>query len=157
MEVRFETSLEAMSGFLAFELQLTADRALDTRFAVPVPLAGVPEHRAGSVLKALIGNAERFLRYLLALLYEDSDQIDLRELTRVVDGSASGGNGTISFAVLERLLRTMKSDPMRLAGLHPLIADLRADDALPPGFAELWDAMRDVMAEGVRRQDVASP
>ncbi len=155
LEVCFETSLEALSGFLAFDL--THDSGERTGFAVPVPLDGVPEHRDGAILRALIGNAERFLRYLMALLYDDSDQLDIREISRVLDRSASDGNGSISFAVLERLLRTMRSDPLRLAGLHPLIADLRADDALPPGFAELWDAIRHVTAKGVRPRDKASP
>ena len=154
-EVRFETSLEAISGFLAFDL--IHDCGEQTRFAVPVPLDKVPEQRDQCVLKALIGNAERFLRYLLALLYEESDQVDLREVTRVVDGSASDGNGPISFAVLEQLLRTMSRDPLKLAGLHPLIADLRTDDALPPGFGELWDAIHDVAIKGAAEQGANSP
>ena len=154
-ELRFETSLENLSGFLAFEL--THDSGEQTSFAVPVSLLCVPEHRRRCLMKALIGNAERFLRYLLALLYEDSDQFDLREVTRVVDGSASDRNGPISFAVLERLLATMRRDPLKLTGLHPLIADLRADDALPPGFAELWDAIFNVATTDVRYQDAPAP
>ena len=154
-EVRFETSLDNLSGFLAFEL--THYDGEQTSFAVPVPLIGVPKHRIGSLVKALIGNAERFLRYLLALLYEDSDQFDLREVTGVIDGSASGGNGSISFAVLEQLLRTMGRDPLKLAGLHPLITDLRSDDALPSGFGELWDAIHDVAIKGAAEQGANSP
>ena len=146
LEVRFETSLEALSGFLAFEL--THESGEQTSFAVPVPLVGVPGHRMGSLVAVLIGNAERFLRYLMALLYDDSDQLDIREVSRTLDRSPSDGAGSISFAVLERLLRTMRSDPLRLSGLHPLIADLGADDALPPGFAELWDAIHRVAIKG---------
>lgn len=146
LEVRFETSLEALSGFLAFEL--THKCGERTSFAVPVSLVGVPRRRMGSLVSALIGNAERFLRYLMALLYDDSDQLDLQEVSRALDRSASDGTGSISFAVLERLLRTMRSDPLRLSGLHPLIADLRADDALPPGFADLWDAIHRVAIKG---------
>jgi len=145
-KVRFETTLEALSGFLAFEL--THDSGEQTEFVVPVPLVGVPARRSRLLLKALIGNAERFLRYLMALLYEDTDLFDLREVSRTFDGSASDGNGLINLAVLEKLLRTMRSHPLRLAGLHPLIADLRADDALPPGFADLWDAIHRVAIEG---------
>ncbi|MDE0188637.1 MAG: phospholipase D family protein [bacterium] len=141
-EARFETTLEALSSFLAFEL--THESGEQTGFVVPVPLDGVPEHRIRRLVGVLIGNAERFLRYLVALLYDDSDQLDLQEVSRTLDRSVSDGTGSISFAVLERLLRTMRSDPRRLEGLHPLIADLRADDALPPGFAELWDAIYDV-------------
>ena len=155
LEVRFQTSLEALSGFLAFEL--THKSGEQTSFAVPVPLVGVPERRMGSLVSALIGNAERFLRYLMALLYDDSDQLDLQELSGTLDRSASDGSGSISFAVLERLLRTMRSDPLKLAGLDPLIADLKADDALPPGFAELWDAIHRVAIKGTAEQNSRIP
>ncbi len=155
LDVRFETSLEALSGFLAFEL--THDSGEQTQFAVPVTLVGVPEHRNRALLRALIGNAERFLRYLLALLYEGSDQLDLQVLPTILDRPASDGNGPIRLAVLERLLRTMRRDPLKLAGLHPLIADLMADDALPPGFAELWDGIHQVAIRGGGEQGFNPP
>lgn len=154
-EARFETTLVALSGFLAFEL--THQSGEQTRFVVPTTLVGVPEHRIGSLVAALIGNAERFLRYLLALLYEGSDEFDLTDAPNIIDRSESGRNGSISFTVLEQLLRTMRRDPSKLAGMHPLIDDLRADDALPPGFAELWDAIHDVAIKGARRQGVDPP
>lgn len=147
IEERFETSLERISGFLAFELQ-HKESSESTGFVVPVPLAGLPEQRDRYLLKLLIGNAERFLRYLLALLYEESPQIDLTSISDGLDHGVSGHNGAGSLAVLEQLLRTMRSDPLKLAGLHPLVADLRADDALPAGFAELWEAIREVAEEG---------
>lgn len=140
-QLRFETTLEALSGFLAFELTHDGE---EVRFVVPVTLVGVPEQRRRILLKALIGNAERFLRYLLALLYDDSPDIGLQQVTRIIDGAEFGGFGSISLAVLEQLLGTMRRDPLKLAGLHPLVADLRSDDALPVGFAELWDAIYDV-------------
>ena len=146
-EERFETSLERMSGFLAFEL--SHDSGEQSSFVVPVPLEGVPEHRDRYLLKLLIGNAERFLRYLLALLYEDSGPIDIGDVVRSIDTEQSGGNSAVSFAVLEQLLRTMRRDPSKLLGLHPLVADLKADDALPAGFAELWEAIHKVATEGV--------
>ena len=140
---RFETSLETISGFLAFEL--SDDEGTQTRFVVPVPLVGVPDHRERFLLRALVGNAERFLRYLLALLEEDSDQPDLRDtVERVSDDGAAEGSGPMNLPVLEKLLRTMRRDPRKLAGLHPLVSDLADDDALPPGFAELWTMIYDV-------------
>ncbi|WP_423918958.1 phospholipase D family protein [Candidatus Poriferisodalis sp.] len=146
-EVRFETSLEAISGFLAFELA-HEDSTL-TGFVMPVPLVDVPEHRERFLLRALVGNAERFLRYLLALLDEDSGQMDLLEAVERVGADASGdGHGAASLPVLEKLLRTMRRDPAKLAGLHPLVSDLAEDGALPPGFAELWAAIYDVAIAG---------
>lgn len=147
LEVRFETSLEAISGFLAIEV--ADDRGAMTQFVVPVPLTGVPEHRERFLLRALVGNAERFLRYLLALLDEDPSQMELLDvIERAGSDGSTDGNGALSLPVLEKLLHAMRRDPGKLAGLHPLVSDLAADDALPPGFADLWSAIYDVAIAG---------
>ena len=92
-QARFETSLETISGFLAFEL--ADEEGTQTHFVVPVPLVGVPDHRERFLLRALVGNAERFLRYLLALLEEDWDRTDLRDsVERVSDDGAAEGGGS---------------------------------------------------------------
>ena len=147
-EERFETSLEGISGFLAFELKDNCGE--ETGFVVPVPLEGVPEHRDGHLLRALIGSAERFLRYLLALLYEGSTGIELSEAITNIDAGevGTGAARAVNLAALEPLLRAMRRDPSKLVGLHPLVADLGADGALPEGFAELWEAIREVAVEG---------
>ena len=122
LEERFETSLERMSAFLAFEL--SHESGEEAGFVVPVPIEGVPEHRDGHLLKLLIGNAERFLRYLLALLYEDPTRVDIGTVMRSIDIEQSDGNNSVNrvnLAVLERLLRTMRTDPSKLLALHPLV------------------------------------
>ena len=145
---RFETSLETISGFLAFELAL--DEGTLTRFVVPAVLVGLPEHRERFLLRSLVGNEKRFLRYLLALLDEDSDQTGLRDAVEgVSDDAAADGSGAVGLPVLEKLLRTMRGNPAKLAALHPLVSDLADDDALPPGFAELWTMIYDVAIAGV--------
>ncbi|MYB09220.1 MAG: hypothetical protein F4Y28_04490 [Acidimicrobiia bacterium] len=136
LEVRFETSLETISGFLAFEL--VDQSGTLTCFVVPVPLVGVPEHRDRFLMRALVGNAERFLRYLLALLDEDSGQMDLPNAVDGFGKATSDGMGSVNLPVLEKMLRTMRRDPAKIVGLHPLVSDLASDDALPPGFAALW-------------------
>ena len=143
LEARFETTLEAMSGFLAFEL--THPERESTRFVIPVRLDGVPEERDRHLLRALLGNAERFFRYLLALLDDDPGEISLLEAVEGRDpADGSGPAGPLSAPVLEKLLRTMRRDPEKLDGLHPLVSDLAADEALPAGFAELWEMIHDV-------------
>ena len=149
-EERFETSLERMSAFLAFEL--SHESGEEAGFVIPCPLEGVPEHRDGHLLKLLIGNAERFLRYLLALLYEDSTQVSIGAVMRAIDSEQSDGNKWLNLAVLERLLSTMRRDPSRLLGLHPLVDDLKGDEALPKGFAGLWEAIHSVTTEQAARQ-----
>lgn len=142
LDARFETTLEAISGFLAFEI--VDDEETRTEFVVPVPLAGVPAHRERALLRALIGRPERFLRYLLALLADDTSEPDLVEMLgsdAEPDGDDRAGPG---LPVLEKLLRTMRRDPAKLAALDPLVGDLAGDDALPVGFAGLWGAIAEV-------------
>ena len=153
LEARFETTIEAISGFLAFEVARRDDEDTRTGFVVPVSLVGVPESRDRCLLRALVGNAERFFRYLLALLDEDPDQMDM------IDALDSGSTDPVAFEsgftsmpVLEKLLRTMRREPAKLAGLHPLVTDLAADDALPPGFIELWMAIYDEVDLGASVQ-----
>ena len=141
-------SIETISGFLAFKLKHKSGTL--TEFVVPVPLSGVPEHRDRDLLRALVGNAERFFRYLLALLDEDPGQMGLLEAVQGIGaGPTTDGSSPANLPVLERLLRTMRRDPSKLAGLHPLVVDLADDGALPPGFVDLWTLIYDVaIAEG---------
>ena len=109
----------------------------------------MPEYRDRSLLRALVGNAERFFRYLLVLLDEDSDQMGL--LDALDSGSkdpAAFESGFANVPVLEKLLRTMRREPSKLAGLHPLVSDLADEGALPSGFAELWMDIYDEAYQG---------
>ncbi len=143
LEECFKTSLENLSGFLAFELTHTEGELC--RFVVPVALTGVPEQRDRELLRSLIGNAERFFRYLMALLEEDTGESSvIHTIERISGNDQDEGGELISLPVLERLLRTMRREPGKLAELHPLVSDLAADDALPPGFAELWEMIHQV-------------
>ena len=151
LEERFETSLENLSGFIAFELASEDEDDNVSRFVVPVPLEGVPAHRERRLLTDLIGNTERFFRYLLALLDEDAGEAGFQEAIQRADDKASDdGLSTVSPPVLEKLLRTMRRDPAKLVGLHPLVSDLAAEEALPPGFAEFWTMIHDAATTGDR-------
>lgn len=146
LEERFSASVETISGLLAFELE--AGSGFTTEFVVPVALSGVPEQRDRLLLRALIADAGRFLRYLLTFLSDDPGQVDLSDVAQAVAAEGHGeGDGRVSLPVLEKLLRTMRRDAARLLALDPLVTDLSAEDALPPGFAELWTSLREIALE----------
>ncbi len=147
IDVRFETTIETISGFLAFEI--IHDSGSLTQFVVPVPLHNVPEQRERLLLRALVGSAERFLRYVLALLDEGPARKDLPNTIPGSDADeTTDGSAPLPLPVLEKLLRAMRRDPAKLAGLHPLVSDLAAEDALPPGFFDLWSMIYDVAFAG---------
>lgn len=150
LEVRFETTIEAISGFLAFEI--AHDDGTITQFVVPVPLHDVPEQRERQLLRALVGNAERFLHYLLALLEERAQPEPVDPASEGPSDSGEDPHRSTAAPVLEKLLRTMRRDPGKLTALHPLVMDLAADDALPEGFFELWTTIFDArLAKGATR------
>jgi len=138
LDVRFDTTLESISGLLAFEVELDGSRS---GFVVPVPLEGLPDDRDRALLKSLIGNAERFFKYLLALL--DDDTATASDTRRQVDrlADSSDRDETSGLPVLEQLLRARRTKPEKIASLHPLVTDLAADGVLPDGFIELWELL----------------
>lgn len=138
LQQRFVGTLESISGFLAVEVQF---EGLQMGFVVPVVLDGLPEERDTALMRALIGNAERFFRYLLAFLEDDLvDAVDTRSVVDRIGGD-SDGDVAPGLPVLERLLRTVRRDPQKLKGLSPLVQDLSADGILPDGFMELWSIL----------------
>lgn len=148
LDTRFETTIETISGFLAFEISDVTGNL--TQFVVPVPLHDVPEGRERLLLRALVGSAERFLHYILALLDEDPTQQDFPDGD--ISGNAAERGGGTNLPVLEKLLRSARRDPAKLRALHPLVSDLATDDALPAGFADLWATIYEVAEEGRGRQ-----
>jgi hypothetical protein len=142
LDQTFVSTLTDISGFLGIELRSPAGNCT---FCVPVQLNGIPDERDTQLMKALIGNAERFLGYLVALLDESS--FDNSE-----EGPAFGeGAGTWKMSnsfdmppVLEKMLKAMRSDQSKLLDIASLVRDLDNDGILPPGFIEVWSAVLEV-------------
>lgn len=138
---RFDLSLEAISAFLAVEVR--ADDVA-SRFVIPTELVGVPDRRNQELLRLMIGNADRFLRYLMTLLADDPRDLDLLAAVdrATTDGERTAGSHGAGLPVLESMLKSLRSDPARLLSIDPLVRDLaRTDDGLPPGFAATWEAI----------------
>ncbi len=141
----FGVSFEAITSFLANELRL-GDTA--TRFVLTADLVEAPPDRGSRLLRLLLGDADRFIRYLLMLVNDGgSDPMALDEILDVLDRgepqpwqSAAG-----SVPLLEALLRSLAQDPARLDEVNRLIIDLRAepegDTLLPPGLLDVWEPL----------------
>jgi hypothetical protein len=65
---RFESlSVEGLTAFFAFEV-LSQDERFRHRFVLRIPLQGAPENRRERILRHLLSDPERVLRFLLLLL-----------------------------------------------------------------------------------------
>ena len=151
--VRFERlSLEAVTGFFAFEVQAAAGGQLEQRcFVCNLELVGAPAERRDCILKALLRNRDEVMRFLLLLLFEPQDG-------ESGDGAGTAGylgawqSGTAAPTTLfETLLRALDRAPERLKDVAQLIADLGqgtdGDGRLPEGFSQIWPAILAVLEE----------
>lgn len=150
----FSVAIESITPFLVLELT-SGERTTGT--VVRASLVGMPEERDRRLLQLILGNADRFYRYLLLLLAAGSDTIDLRALVDELDPAQSDKRrdddhevGGPSVPLLEAMLRSLRRSPDRLGLANGLVEDLAADGFLPPQFVELWSSVRTV-AEGQPR------
>ena len=147
----FAVSFEGITAFFANELTLGD---VSTRFVLTADLVEAPANRATRLLRILLGDAERFLRYLLMLLADDAvDRYGLSDMLDALDNNSDGYWQTAqdNVPLLEALLRTLSRDPSRLDHIQHLITDLRADpegeSLLPPGLMEIWEPIWAVASE----------
>ena len=142
LDQSFVSTLTDISGFLGIELRGSSGYCT---FCVPVQLIGIPEERDTQLMKALIGNAERFLGYLVALLDESSLDDSGEDIgTGEGAGTWRTSNSFDMPPVLEKMLRAMRSDPAKLLDIASLVKDLDHDGILPAGFIEVWSAVLEV-------------
>ena len=142
LDQSFVSTLTDISGFLGIELRSSSSYCT---FCVPVQLIGIPEERDTQLMKALIGNAERFLGYLVALLDESSLDDSGEDIgTGEGAGTWRTSNSFDMPPVLEKMLKAMRSDPAKLLDIASLVKDLDHDGILPAGFIEVWSAVLEV-------------
>lgn len=144
----------SLTGFMAFELS-TASGGLtrSTRFVFNLPFTGGPADRAELVLHHVISDTDRFIRYILLLLYDgETSSTDIASLTR------SHSNGESRFVqspwqqpVLEEMVRAYSRNPEKLKRIHKLVDDLRRPggrNVIPDGFDDIWNAF----TEGLKNE-----
>ncbi len=131
-----------LTGVVAFELtDPDAEEAL--RFALNLPVDGLPaDEREAAILRAVIGNREGFLRYLMLLLA--GDDVGASGFMRTA-GAGSGRWRTGSMddlPLLEELTRCYSREPERLRDVAGIIERLRertgTADVIPAEFDALW-------------------
>lgn len=151
LDVSFGVSFEAITAFLANEITMGE---VSTRFVIVADLREAPDNRSTRLLRLLLGDAQRFLRYLLMLLADDVvDQFGLGDLLDALDSGVDGRwqGAPDALPLLESFLRTLARDPSRLDHVHHLIADLNDDvdgeSLLPPGLIEVWEPIWAVAQE----------
>lgn len=139
----FSVSFEGVTAFLANEI---VHNDVATTFVLTAQMIECPPDRSTRLLRILLGDAERFLRYLLLLLSDDAvDQYGLSDLLDALESADDSGwkRAVDSLPLLEALLRTLSHDPGRLDQVNRLICELQNDDTeesfVPRGLLEIWE------------------
>lgn len=139
LDARFTLSCEGLTRFVACEL--TLDDAV-TRFVWCAELVGEPEGRRARLVRALLKDSDRVVRYLLMLLMDRPDErFDAQAVLAAFEPQGETQRHTPTAPLLEALLRTLRREPARLRQLHGFIESLARDDAtdlLPPEFHDVW-------------------
>ncbi|MGA2256603.1 MAG: phospholipase D family protein, partial [Thermoguttaceae bacterium] len=133
-------SLASLTGFIAFVLSAEVEgRRGSIGFVLNVPVEGMPTQRDQHILREVISNPARFIRYLLLILAEE-------EIIAPPGGDGPGwvnGDPWRSFGsvpVLEEMVRAFSRHPEKIARIQRLVEDLRGSPegsgVLPAGFEE---------------------
>jgi hypothetical protein len=116
---------------------------VEIRFALNLPVLGLPEERDAAILRRIVRNRDGFLRYLLLLLGQSGEDGGGNGKE---GGRASWGDWTTAsgaeFTLLEEMVRAFSRDPARLADVRRVVDRLRGDDSddgiIPTEFLALW-------------------
>ena len=146
--------IQWLTRLVAFRLHVSLPGVDDIGLTLSLPVEGMPEDRMHHVLRSLIGDSERFMAFLLALLG------GLDGMVEWAQGSDANGNGAPwsnvpgDETLLEGLVRAASRDPGRLEPVRRLIEEFRSTEEgrriVPDAFLDLWTAVEEALREDDR-------
>lgn len=152
IDERFVVSFDGITAFFANEFVLGD---VSSQFVLTARLVEAPENRTTRLLRVMLGDTERFLRYLLLLLAKDGfEKFGVGDAIDSLMGGGQWHNAQHDIPLLETLLRTLSHHPSSLAHVHGLISELQAvkdEDAIfPQGLMEVWNPIWEAAQEQLR-------
>ena len=138
-------SLAGLSAFFAFHvLAQDGEVRCEARFVLNIPLDGAPTDREERLLRTLIGNRSRLIRFLTLLLCEDGVAPPTAADGILADDRAPSsviGNGN-GDGIFEMLVRALDRTPERLDDVASLMKDIESrrdgESLFPEGFETVW-------------------
>ena len=153
---RFVVSEEELSSLFAFSIEARQDsRKRAERFTLNLVLQGAPEDRHSRILRFILRDRDRVLRFLLFLL-ADGDPAQVARLLSAKSNDRGDDGQTspdiVELPLFESLVHALEREPTKLDHVARLLADLRksaeGESLIPSGFSEIWDpiwAVREAM------------
>jgi hypothetical protein len=139
-------STVSVTSFLAFELTAkSGEKKHSAHFVLNLPIEGIPEDRNDYILRSILSERDRFLRYLMFLLSEEGTEPTWLMDPRGHTGSGGGSRSGLRLGesvLMEKLVRAYSRAPEKLDRIAALVDDLcktpEGRQLLPEGFEELW-------------------
>lgn len=146
--------IERLTRLVAFRLHVSVPGVDDIALTLSLPVQGMPEDRLHHVLRSLIGDSERFMAFLRALLGGLDGMIDWAHGRDANGDGAPWSDGPGDDTLLEGLVRAASRDPERLEPVRRLIEDFRSTKEgrriVPDAFLDLWSAVEEALREDGR-------
>lgn len=150
-------SLLGLTSFFVFEVE-SVDLKIRRQFVLNISLTGEPENRHEAILRDLLSDRDRVLRFMLLLLLDTG----ARDLGKLIDTEGDGEN-TFSFVhslfgatLFESLVRALDRDPERLEHVAQVIVDLQQTNEgkklLPEDLDAIWEPIWAVRARQIERK-----
>ena len=134
--------IQHVTSFVVFELIASAaDERV--RFVLGVEAVEMPvEERDAAVVRDVIRNRDGFLRYVMLLLAEATEDGDVFGTGSASWGRLNGSRTDDDLPLFEHLTRAYCRQPDRLGSIRRLLREIgseHGDDVVPPEFRDLWD------------------
>ncbi|WP_145054907.1 phospholipase D family protein [Lignipirellula cremea] len=153
-------SLLGLTSFFVFEVESVVLK-VRRQFVLNVPLKNAPENRHEAILRDLLSDRDRVLRFLMMLLLDTG----ARDLSKFMESSNKGENN-FSFmhslfgaTLFESLVRALDRDPERLEQVAQVILDLRQTEdgktLLPDDLDAIWEPIWAVCSQQLNRKKKA--
>lgn len=140
-------SFEGITSFYAFEISITENKkTAKIAFVMNATLAGAPPDRQERILRSLLSDKGKVIRFILLLLAEGG--ADRNSILFALQNSLSGYGdddhiAVMRFPLFEALVRTLDRNPRKLDQISRLVQDLKRTnidvEVLPEGFEEIWE------------------
>lgn len=140
-------SFEGITSFFAFEMSITENKTTaKIAFVMNATLEGAPSDRQERILRALLSDRGKVIRFILLLLAEGG--VDRNSILFALQKSLSGNGDddnvdALRFPLFEALVRTLDRNPKKLDQISRLVQDLKRTsidgELLPEGFEEIWE------------------